>query len=319
MSELLVRDRRSRGWFSTENYVVDSYVSRIGAYGFLIFGILNRFSRNGETFVSLAKIALIGNCSLKTVQREIDTLVRVGLLERRSGKDKGIENIYTLVTPKCTEFPQEDKPVEKVADRLDNDDRSDSENEGGLDNDEGGGRTITAGGLDNDALYNKKNNTINKTKNKTSSGELFTGDDSPSKKRKDPKSDWQAIVARISESYEDKVGQPCPWDGQAFKKLKTLVDKNKNWPLEIWILCIENRFLSDGVNTGKPPHMFINDLPKYVQGPLDRYGKLKGDKGNGKYNYADTIKQVHANIDRRRAAREVDYDVDLRDSGKDGR
>lgn len=303
----------------TENYVVDSYLPKIGVYGLAIFIVLNRYSRNGETFISRSKVASIVKCSIKTVQREIDNLVKVGLLERRSGREKGIENIYTLVTPKFTEFPQEENAVEKEEIGWDNDDKEEAVNEGGSDSGDLPPGTMTAGGWDNDALYNKKNNTINKTKNKTSSGELFTGDDSPSKKRKDPKSDWQAIVGRISESYEAKVGQPCPWDGQAFKKLKTLVDKNKNWPLETWILCIENRFLSDGVNTGKPPHMFINDLPKYVQGPLDRYGKLKGDKGNGKYNYADTIKQVHANIDRRRSAREDDYDVDLRDSSKDGR
>lgn len=110
-----VRDRRASGWFWIDNEIVDRFLPKIGVYGFAVYNVLARFSKNGSTFVSHHSISKAVKCSPATVKMAIESLMEYGLLAVKSGKDKGVHNIYFLLTP-----PESSNPPGESSDPKEN-------------------------------------------------------------------------------------------------------------------------------------------------------------------------------------------------------
>jgi hypothetical protein len=102
-----------------------------------------------------------------------------------------------------------------------------------------------------------------------------------------------------------------PWTRRAFLRLKNEVERLPDITQEQWIQCVHNRFASEGVVVGQLPETFIPYLPRYISGPLDRYGKVM-EAENGRYpiSRAGITRQFVATV-----LREIDeFESGARDS-----
>lgn len=77
----------------------------------------------------------------------------------------------------------------------------------------------------------------------------------------------------ILDGYEDLNGVPAPTPGRIAKRLSRWLEANPKWPMEVIVRCIQNRYRSE-VNTADEPWRWIESLPRYSQGPLDKWGKI---------------------------------------------
>lgn len=77
----------------------------------------------------------------------------------------------------------------------------------------------------------------------------------------------------ILDGYEDLNGVPAPTPGRIAKRLSRWLEANPKWPVEVIVRCIQNRYRSE-VNTAEEPWRWIESLPRYAQGPLDKWGKI---------------------------------------------
>jgi hypothetical protein len=90
-------------------------------------------------------------------------------------------------------------------------------------------------------------------------------------------SDPRRIIDAIERHYKAaNPGLAVPWSNLAFVRLKKLLASFTNWGPDEWIRCVGNRFASDGIIPGEPPESFIQHLSKYISGPLNQYGRQKG-------------------------------------------
>lgn len=93
----------------------------------------------------------------------------------------------------------------------------------------------------------------------------------------DPRHDQ--VRKTIQAVYQLSNGAICPWDGYAGSALKRLLKKIP-WTADEICACVAARFASE-VNLADPPESWIGKLPKYRNGPLDRYDKPLEGKYDG--------------------------------------
>lgn len=90
------------------------------------------------------------------------------------------------------------------------------------------------------------------------------------------------LRAAIENYYRNINGTECPWDGRAGKNLNALLRSVPLYALVDFQRCLDHRAQSS-VNHADMPHRWVADLPKYNNGPLNKYGQLKTeDERNGK-------------------------------------
>jgi hypothetical protein len=94
--------------------------------------------------------------------------------------------------------------------------------------------------------------------------------------------DRRQITDEIHLLYQfHNPGVKVPWTALAFLRLKREVERVRGWTTEQWVICVRNRYASDGIILGELPESFIPYLSRYISGPMDRYGKAKGaNSGN---------------------------------------
>jgi hypothetical protein len=82
-----------------------------------------------------------------------------------------------------------------------------------------------------------------------------------------------AIMQDIDRWYRLRNdGLPAPDMPVLAKHLKWWLDRNPNWPLEVCLRCVTNRFGSD-CNHSESPYLWIKHLASYRNGSLDRFGR----------------------------------------------
>jgi len=84
--------------------------------------------------------------------------------------------------------------------------------------------------------------------------------------------------------YQEWAGVECPWNGAEGKQLKSILDATPNWPDQQIITCLDNLAKSpECISRGSPAHEWLNKIPKFLHGPLDRYWKpiSNGANSNG--------------------------------------
>lgn len=77
----------------------------------------------------------------------------------------------------------------------------------------------------------------------------------------------------IQKLYQEANGVPAPWTGRTAKILAMFLASNRGWPVDALLKCVRNRFQSENVNLSEDPIRWINRLPNYVRGPLNRFGE----------------------------------------------
>jgi len=84
------------------------------------------------------------------------------------------------------------------------------------------------------------------------------------------------IRAEIRRLYMAATSPPLPppWTGYHGRALDRLLKANPQWPADVWIRCVRNRFASD-FNLAEDPIRWIPRLPDYVRGRLNKFGKPK--------------------------------------------
>ena len=68
---------------------------------------------------------------------------------------------------------------------------------------------------------------------------------------------------------------PMPWSGKEAKHLSSVLSANPSLSVEQFEQILENRSASE-VNHSEGPGIFLLNITKYANGPLDRYGKPLG-------------------------------------------
>jgi DNA-binding Lrp family transcriptional regulator len=97
------RDHRPIDWFFIDNPVIDDWGPKIGPYGFFIYCVLVKHSRNGSPALSHAEIGQEVRCSVSTVQKAINELIKYGLIRKKKKsvkeevKPNGKPNIYEIL------------------------------------------------------------------------------------------------------------------------------------------------------------------------------------------------------------------------------
>ena len=97
------------------------------------------------------------------------------------------------------------------------------------------------------------------------------------------------IEHHIKQCYRDLNGITCPWDGSEGLALKKMLKANPSWGEMKWLAMVSNHFLSDRVN-GALPREWLPRISKYARGPLDGFGKVKGEKRDGRPNAVEAIR-----------------------------
>ena len=101
---------------------------------------------------------------------------------------------------------------------------------------------------------------------------------------KEPDPRHAIIRAQIVVTYRNhNDGREPPWSGRHGKTLDRLLKSLPSWPVQDFVWCVVNRFSSE-VNKAEDPVLWIQHLPNYISGPLDRYGKPLKDAYGGFFN-----------------------------------
>lgn len=187
--------------------------------------------------------------SSRSVRDNLETLIQVGLIERRK-KGRGYD--YCLMA-----IPESFSGI--------------SEN-----------RKIQASTPE--VFYQNTGSQLptNKTNNKTqeqdsfnlsppSSERMSTKEPKPKKNNSDPRR--EKCIAILSNGYKHR-GWPFAFNGKDGIQLDRLLKDRRNMTADDFKIWLKNYFASDGVVPGDMPYLYLNKLPRYWQGPLDRFGKL---------------------------------------------
>lgn len=210
------------------------------------------FGKNGGRKMaplSLRKIAAATSLHLRSTRREINNLLRVGVLIR-SGKANplyGIGKDYEKWNFEACQEQSVRRSAQCATSRT------------GVCADQ---RTEVSA----NTRTHKKKEDIKKTPLPPSQAQGV------GKKVSDPR--HQPIRDEIQRLWEERNGMRCPWDGHAAAKLSRLLENNPSWTAGDFFGCVKNRFLSDE-NHADLPAGWLKFLPRYRAGPLDRYGKPK--------------------------------------------
>jgi hypothetical protein len=94
------------------------------------------------------------------------------------------------------------------------------------------------------------------------------------KNHKDPR--YKAFIEAVNSGYKKRRWE-FGWGPPDGAQLKALLTERKEWTLDIFRTCLKNYFESDGVVPGDQPRAYLRKLPRYINGPLDRFGKLRAE------------------------------------------
>ena len=83
----------------------------------------------------------------------------------------------------------------------------------------------------------------------------------------------------IQELHLKQFFVKCPWDASEGKALSSLLASNPAWSEGQLASMVQNRFVSEGVNSARP-RRWLPSLGDYAAGRLDRFGKLFTRSGN---------------------------------------
>ena len=89
----------------------------------------------------------------------------------------------------------------------------------------------------------------------------------------------QPVMDAIAEEYRAATGLPAPLMARTASALARFLRENPAWPGDRLVAAVRNRFKSDNVNYAEPPWAWIEYLPSYATGPLDRFSKVKQPAG----------------------------------------
>lgn len=68
------------------------------------------------------------------------------------------------------------------------------------------------------------------------------------------------------------------FDGADGSQLKRLLTKHKSMTVDTFRRCVLNHLNSEGTPLCQRPCRYLLDLPRFMEAPLDRFGKLKAAK-----------------------------------------
>lgn len=97
-------ERSYRSLWVTVNFAVvrDQYIRTIGARAFGVFMVIRAFTgKDKKSYPSLNSIAFLSGCSITTIRKEINILIKNGWLEKsinkRGGNGRFENSIYTIL------------------------------------------------------------------------------------------------------------------------------------------------------------------------------------------------------------------------------
>jgi len=97
----------------------------------------------------------------------------------------------------------------------------------------------------------------------------------PASRTKHSKADprFKPFVDVISRYWLDKNTIPLVWDQSEGKALKLLLAASPHLTAEQFAECLANRADSEGIAHGDRPRVWLGNVQRYANGPLDRFGK----------------------------------------------
>lgn len=293
--------------------VMTKHLPLMGVYGFAVFAALCSYA-NWDTkhcFPSNVALAKRIGCSERQVGTELKKLEKLGFIRWRPGKTKNIRGVWLL-------FASPAAPVLPIVP---------NGQEGIPANDSMPGEGIPA---NDDTLIRKNENNLNENEVKPSAPAEPPRAPEPPKPATDavppakPKGIHQTMIATIHELWEEANPEvKCEWPGVAMTRLKNLRESRPSWTTEQWVRCIRHRFRSE-VNLAAPPEDFIGQLPRFLAGPLDRYGaplnvdEAKGTGGAGHGRISRTAANASAAKSELRAEIAGEGGLDYRSDRGDG-
>jgi hypothetical protein len=97
------------------------------------------------------------------------------------------------------------------------------------------------------------------------------------KKRSEVDPRFKPFVEIVSRYWLDKNNVPLIWDKSEGKALKLLLAASQNLAVEQFARCLANRADSEGVAHGERPRVWLGNVLRYANGPLNRFGKTPDD------------------------------------------
>lgn len=246
-----VRDKRG-GFLWVSNKVFDHFAKQLNSTSFMLYLALCRLANNEtqECFPSETYIADMIGVSDRTVRSAMKELIAISLVALSK---KGRCNLYTLLS-----IPENFS-----------------------------GNFLHTGNSELQTPEKYCTNTgsqlpTNKTNNKTQEQDSFnlsppssertsTKESKPNKNNSDPRR--EKCIAILSNGYKHR-GWPFAFNGKDGIQLDRLLKDRRNMTADDFKIWLKNYFASDGVVPGDMPYLYLNKLPRYWQGPLDRFGKL---------------------------------------------
>ena len=98
----------------------------------------------------------------------------------------------------------------------------------------------------------------------------------PRQKRSEADSRFKPFVEVVKRYWLDKNTIPLVWDRSEGKNLKQLLAASPGLTVGQFARCLANRADSEGVAHGERPRVWLGDIQRYANGPLDRFGKTLG-------------------------------------------
>lgn len=109
----------------------------------------------------------------------------------------------------------------------------------------------------------------------------------------------------------------APWNGRDAKILQRMLESNPSWDVETFKKLIRNRFRSEGIPRGDPAHKWIPDLPKYANGPLNKFNQELSDGTNQQAGIIPSRQQARNQSNREKLAKQI-LGIDLNGDARPG-
>jgi hypothetical protein len=110
---------------------------------------------------------------------------------------------------------------------------------------------------------------------------------------------WRERVERDSDA---------PWDGGEARHLSDLLKAYPTLTVDVFTQCLRNRAASDDVQHSERPRVWLSNVMRYRNGPLDRFNKAKG-VGNGSGNGSNAGESA-ASARNRRSSEAIKSSID---------
>lgn len=265
MSEV-VRSARRGNFFIVENSIIENYLEKIGSAGLAVYCMLAKHAdRVGSTFVGIEKMGKVSGLAPATVKRAVNLLLQHELIRvvKTDNPPKTIFWILPVPVPK----PQTETPL------------FDSFEE------ESSGSTGISTAPEPSPIPRNKEEQDPRTNNTQESNNTH-----PAPERGG--SIFSQIIEAIDREYSAaNSGDKCPWKNKrSFKELGDLLERYPKWTIEQWEVCVANRYRSQSFMAARlEPWEFISKLYRFIDGPLDQFGKPLngGDRGTRARNFED--------------------------------